>query len=284
MSFYYIFQNGKIILKENGAIPEATDAGKFRKNFLNSGCVDKEDNAAHAADASAGLPPEEIYDVRAGRGQGAARVGDRWAELDTEAALPEGFAACERRGCWTAVGEEQFFRIGKAFHIMDWQRLHKHCGRCGAANLFDPAEGAMRCPSCGELFYPVISPAIIVCVEKEGKILLGHGVNFPAGRYSVLAGFVEPGESLEECVAREVYEESRIRVKNIRYFNSQPWPFPRSLMLGFVAEWESGDICPDTTEVTDVRWFAPGEIPEYYRGISISAKLIEDFIKRHTKY
>ena len=255
MSFYYIFQNGKIILKEDGAIPEAAEIEGLRQHFVNAGCVDKVD-----------------------------KDGDRWAELEMTAKLPDGFDACERRGCWTAVGEEQFFRIGKAFHYMDWQRLHKYCGKCGAQNVFDPGEGAMKCLACGELFYPVISPAIIVCVEKKGKILLGHGVNFPAGRYSVLAGFVEPGESLEECVAREVYEESRILVKNIKYFTSQPWPFPRSLMLGFIAEWESGDICPDTTEVTDVRWFAPHEIPEYYRGVSISAKLIEDFIKRHTKY
>ena len=268
VSFYYMFQNGKIILKENGALPKAAEAARLSQYFLNSGYVDKDDYTSARADC----------------GRETEREKDSWAELAADAALPEGFTACERRGCWTAVGEEQFFRIGKAFHFMDWQRLHKYCGRCGAVNLFDPGEGAMTCPACGEMFYPVISPAIIVCVEKEGKILLGHGVNFPAGRYSVLAGFVEPGENLEECVAREVYEESQVRVKNIRYFASQPWPFPRSLMLGFTAEWESGDIHPDTAEVTDVRWFAPEEIPEYYRGVSISAKLIEDFIRRHTNY
>ncbi|MDO5114641.1 MAG: NAD(+) diphosphatase [Synergistaceae bacterium] len=256
MSFYYIFQDGRIVLKKDGSIPLKEELPRWLTEALeNSGYLDKNE-----------------------------KEGDRWGELPPGRALPEGYAAMERRGCWTAVGEEQFFRIGKAFHLMDWQRLHKFCGRCGARNSFDPNEGAMKCAACGELFYPVISPAVIVSVEKEGKILLGHGVNFPAGRYSVLAGFVEPGESIEECVAREIYEESKIRVKNIKYFASQPWPFPRSLMLGLTAEWESGEISPDKTEVSDVRWFAPDEIPDYYRGVSISARLIEDFIRRHTKY
>ena len=254
MSFYYIFLRGRIVLRENGSVPRQDKAACLESFLVNSGYVDKN-----------------------------GETPDRWGELDENFSLPEGFSAFERRGCWTVVGEEQFFRIGKAFHIMDWQRLHKFCGRCGAENVYDASEGAMRCKKCGELFYPVIAPAVIVCVEKEGKILLGHGVNFPAGRYSVLAGFVEPGENLEECVRREVWEEAHIKLKNIKYFASQPWPFPRSLMLGFTAEWESGEICPDTSEVTDVRWFAPDEIPEYYRGVSISARLIEDFTARHRK-
>lgn len=140
----------------------------------------------------------------------------------------------------------------------------------------------MRCPCCGEIYYPVISPAIIVAVEKDGKLLMGHGANFPPGRFSVLAGFVEPGESLEECVRREVYEETKIRVKNIKYFGSQPWPFPRSLMLGFNAEWESGEIEVDGLEVTQASWFAPDEIPDVFRGLSISWKLIENFIKNRS--
>lgn len=140
----------------------------------------------------------------------------------------------------------------------------------------------MRCPACGEIYYPVISPAIIVAVEREGKLLMGHGVNFPPGRFSVLAGFVEPGENLEDCVKREVYEETKIRVKNIRYFGSQPWPFPRSLMLGFTAEWESGEIEVDGKEVTEAAWFAPDEIPDVFRGLSISWKLIENFINKHS--
>lgn len=254
MSFYYMFLNGKIVLKRDGTLPHVQDVQSFKPYFVNSGYVDKQH-----------------------------RDGDQWVELSADAPVPEGFSLCERRTSWTVAGEEQFFRIGKAFHYMDWQRLHKFCGKCGAKNIFDPGEGAMKCTRCGEYFYPVIAPAIIVCVEKDGKILLGHASRFPAGRYSVLAGFVEPGEDLEECVSREVFEESGISLKNIKYFASQPWAFPRSLMVGFTAEWASGEVRPDLSEIMDVRWFAPDEIPEYYRGVSISARLIEDFVRRHTK-
>lgn len=255
MSLCYIFQNGKIILTADGRVPERGECAELRRGVINRGLLDKEE-------------PD----------------GDLWAELSPETELCAGMDACERRVSWTSVGEEQFFRIGKAFHYMDWQRTHRFCGKCGAPAHFDASELAMRCERCGELYYPVICPAVIVCVEKEGRILLGHGVNFPKGRYSVLAGFVEPGESLEECVAREVYEESNIRVKNIKYFMSQPWAFPRSLMLGFTAEWAEGEIKPQLSELTDVRWFAPDEIPDYYRGVSISAKLIEHFINKQTNY
>lgn len=252
MPFCYIFQNGKIALKEGGKAPDKEECSGLSASFLNSGYVDKED-----------------------------KDGDMWAELAPNAALPDFLQLHERRLCWTYTGCAGFFRICKAFHYMDWQRLHRFCGKCGARAEFDAAEGAMRCTACGEYSYPVICPAIIVCVEKEGKILLGHGVNFPKGRYSVLAGFVEPGETLEECVRREVFEESGIRVKNIKYFKSQPWAFPRSLMLGFTAEWESGEIVPQLDELSDIRWFGPNEIPDYYKGISISGMLIEDFVKRN---
>lgn len=252
MSFLYLFQGNSIVLK-NKALPEKSDAALFEGAVCRSGAVDRD-------------KPD----------------GDAWAEIEANAALPDGFALHERRGLWTTLDAEQFFRVGKAFHYMDWRRDHKFCGRCGTPSVFDEREFAVRCPACGELYYPVISPAIIVAVERDGKLLMGHGVNFPSGRYSVLAGFVEPGESLEECVAREVYEEARIRVKNVRYFASQPWAFPHSIMLGFIADWAGGEIEPELDEVTDVRWFAPDEIPEYYRGVSISAMLIEDFVRRHS--
>ncbi len=254
MSKYYIFFNGKIILKNGGKeLPDTISDGELEMFFRGSGSLDRDD-------------PN----------------GDRWAEMDPCAELPVKYVIMERRAIWPTFEEREFFRAGKAFHLMDWHRTNRFCGVCGAKTVFDEAEWAIRCPSCGELYYPVISPAIIVAVEREGKLLMGHGVNFPPGRFSVLAGFVEPGESLEECVIREVYEETKIKVKNIRYFGSQPWPFPRSLMLGFTAEWESGEIEADGKEVTEAAWFAPNEIPDVFRGLSISWKLIEDFIKKRS--
>ena len=253
MRKHYLFQNGKILLADNGKtvpfhLPEA-----LTDYVINSGFVDKEDSE-----------------------------GDLWTELSDQATLPPNLAPFERRTAWLTLGEQNFFRVGKAFHIMNWQRTHRFCGRCGSEMTFDSREIAMSCPSCGEQYFPVICPAVIVAVVKEGHLLMGHGINFPSGRYSVLAGFTEPGENLEGSVMREIYEESHIHIKNINYFGSQPWPFPHSLMVGFTAEWESGEIVPELSEVTDVRWFAPKEIPDYYRGISISARLIEDFIRKYS--
>ena len=253
MRKHYLFQNGKILLADNGKtvpfhLPEA-----LTDYVSNSGFVDKEDSE-----------------------------GDLWTELSDQATLPPNLAPFERRTAWLTLGEQNFFRVGKAFHIMNWQRTHRFCGRCGSEMTFDSREFAMSCPSCGEQYFPVICPAVIVAVVKEGHLLMGHGINFPSGRYSVLAGFTEPGENLEGSVMREIYEESHIHIKNINYFGSQPWPFPHSLMVGFTAEWESGEIVPELSEVTDVRWFAPKEIPDYYRGISISARLIEDFIRKYS--
>ena len=253
MRKHYLFQNGNILLADNGKtvpfhLPEA-----LTDYVINSGFVDKEDSE-----------------------------GDLWTELSDQATLPPNLAPFERRTAWLTLGEQNFFRVGKAFHIMNWQRTHRFCGRCGSEMTFDSREFAMSCPSCGEQYFPVICPAVIVAVVKEGHLLMGHGINFPSGRYSVLAGFTEPGENLEGSVMREIYEESHIHIKNINYFGSQPWPFPHSLMVGFTAEWESGEIVPELSEVTDVRWFAPKEIPDYYRGISISARLIEDFIRKYS--
>ena len=151
MSLCYMFHKGRVILAGGGRVPERGEVPDcLAAKFVNSGLVDRD-----GAD-------------------------DVWAELADECEIPAGFEAQERRTCWTTAGEEQFFRIGKAFHYMDWERTHRFCGRCGAANVFDDKEWAMRCPRCGELIYPVICPAIIVCVERDGKILLGHGVNFGA--------------------------------------------------------------------------------------------------------
>lgn len=253
MSCYYIFQNGQIVLKNRGsALPETDADSGLTSLFTRSGLVSRGDND-----------------------------GAVWAELRPDAVLPEGYSLHERRGLWQVFGETEFFRIGRAYHISEWQRTNRFCGACGAPAYLDEREWGMRCSACGEISFPVIAPAVIVAVEREGKLLMGHGANFPPGRFSVLAGFVEPGENLEEAVVREIYEESRVRVKNIRYFGSQPWPFPRSLMVGFTAEWESGEIEADNTEVLEADWFAPGDFPDIPVGVSISRRLIDDFVKRH---
>ena len=140
------------------------------------------------------------------------------------------------------------------------------------------------CPDCAVPQFPRLSPAMIVAVERGNEILLARSPHFPPGIYSVLAGFVEPGESAEEAVAREVMEEAGIAVKDIRYFGSQPWPYPNSLMLGFTAVYESGEIRLDDDEIEDARWFSADDMPTFFPGrMSISQWLIQDFLGRHRR-
>ena len=204
---------------------------------------------------------------------------DRWALFDGPPGgdAPEGFVALSRRELPAIFGYDLFVRAGVAFQMMNLARSNQFCGVCGAEMQDHKVDRARECPACGQVVYPVMSPAIIVAVTKEDRLLMGHGVNFPSGRYSVLAGFVEPGETFEEAVHREIFEESQVRVRNVRYFGSQPWPFPNSMMIGFKADWESGDPRADGAELTDVKWFARNELPKIPPSVSISRMLIDDW-------
>ena len=210
----------------------------------------------------------------------SARPGNCWIDLGDQALPPEGMEFVSLRDIWGILGERAFLEAGRAFQLMQWTRQNSYCGQCGSPMRDSASETARECPECGMTSYPPVSPAIIVAVEKGGSLLLARSPRFPRGRYSVIAGFVEPGETLEETVEREVFEEVSIKVKNIRYFGSQPWPFPHSLMVGFTAEWESGEIKGDGIEIEDAGWYQPGSFPEMPPGISISRRLIDDFISR----
>ena len=167
---------------------------------------------------------------------------------------------------------------GRASQTLEWSLAHVYCGRCG--NRTDPAPGGLArlCPACGALHFPRITPAVIMRVEREGRILLARNRNFRGPFHSVLAGFVEPGETLEEAVVREVREEVGIDVGGVRYFASQAWPFPSQLMVGFTAEWRSGEIVIEQSEILEAAWFGPDELPEHLPGpYSIARRLIEDF-------
>ena len=139
----------------------------------------------------------------------------------------------------------------------------------------------MKCASCGHLAFPKVSPAVIVQVTRGDEILLGRSRRHPRASYSVLAGFVDPGESLEDAVRREIGEEAGIRVRDIRYFGSQPWPFPDSLMVGFTAVWDGGEIANLDQELDDLGWFAAGSLPPVPPSYSIARALIDDFARRH---
>ncbi len=164
-----------------------------------------------------------------------------------------------------------------ARELLWWHDNFRHCGRCGELFESHPTERAKRCPACQNVLYPVMVPAIIVAVRKGDTILLAHNKNFPGNRHSIVAGFVEVGETLEQAVAREVREETGIEVHNIRYHSSQPWPFPNSLMLGFTADWLSGEATPDGIEISHLGWFrAVDALPELPPPGSIAHRLITE--------
>lgn len=169
----------------------------------------------------------------------------------------------------------------RAVQIVAWDETHRFCGACGEATVKKEDEHAKVCPKCGHIAYPRLSPAVIVAVTKGDKLLLARNKNFVTGIYSVLAGFVEAGETLEECVKREIREEAGIEVKNIKYFGSQSWPFPNSYMLAFTAEHESGEIVIGEDEIADARWFSVEEIPKVPGSLSISRRLIDWFIEKY---
>ena len=175
----------------------------------------------------------------------------------------------------------QWRLAGRALQLVEWERTHRYCGRCGT--LTEPAGGerARRCPHCGLSAFPRLAPAVITLVERaDGRALLARNVNFPGGMFSCVAGFVEPGETLDEAVRREVTEEVGVELGEVRYWGSQPWPFPHSLMIGFTAEWASGEITCQEGEIAEARWFAPGELPAIPSEISIARRLIDDWLLR----
>jgi NAD+ diphosphatase len=168
----------------------------------------------------------------------------------------------------------------RAVHLIEWDKTVCYCSRCGAEMAHGADMNTKECRGCGFVSFPRISPAVIVLVERDGKALLARGARFNQELYSVLAGFVEPGETLEETVQREIEEEVGIQVKNIRYFGSQPWPFPDSLMIAFTAEYAGGEITIDKAEITDAGWFDAGALPQIPGSISIARKLIDWFVEK----
>jgi len=196
---------------------------------------------------------------------------------------PAGMSFKGLRQVYGRLDEDLFWIAARAVQIVDWDRTHQFCGRCGTQLRIKTTERAKECPECGLLHFPRLAPAIIVLVERGRELLLARSRHFLPGIYSVLAGFVEPGESLEEAVVREVKEEIGIDVKEIRYFGSQNWPFPHSLMIGFTATYAGGEISLDDSEIEDAGWFTMDNLPPIPGKISIARKLIDWFIEKHSQ-
>jgi NAD+ diphosphatase len=179
------------------------------------------------------------------------------------------------RSLFGTLGGDMLALAGRACQLVEWQRTHRYCGACGSGMAHLAGERAFKCPSCGFTAYPRISPAMMVLIRKGDAVLLARHAQSPYQRFTALAGFLEAGESVEEAVHREVYEEVGLRVHNLQYFGSQSWPFPHSLMIAFTADYLDGEIRVDDTEIAEARWFGPGDgFPEIPPGVSIAAALI----------
>ncbi len=256
-AWWFVFKENKLLIdrKTNPvAVPLLVDLKELGLTALRQDYLGKLDNRqCHAVEVAEGTTP------------------------------PAGMSFEDLRQLYGRLDEDLFWIAGRAVQIIDWDRTHCFCGRCGTPLRTKSTERAKECPQCGLLHFPRLAPAIIVLVERDSKLLLARSRHFMPGMYSVLAGFVEPGESLEEAVVREVREEVGIDVKDIKYFGSQPWPFPHSLMIGFTATYASGEITVDETEIEDAGWYSVDSLPQIPGKISIARKLIDWFLAKQGK-
>ncbi len=200
------------------------------------------------------------------------------AEVEATASPPPGMQFESLRALWTRLDETLLGVASHALQLIEWDRTHQFCGRCGTPTQRRADERARHCAACGLVAYPRLSPVVMVRVTREGRILLARAPRFAPGMYSVLAGFVEAGETLEQALRREVAEEVGIQIQNLRYFASQSWPFPHSLMIAFTAEYAAGEVRVDGRELLDAGWFAPDALPGLPSSMSMAWRLIQDFV------
>jgi NAD+ diphosphatase len=189
---------------------------------------------------------------------------------------PAGFAWLDLRALFGLLDDASFALAGRALQLVDWDLTHRFCGSCATPTVRSENERARACPACGLVAYPRLAPAVMALVRRPPReILLARSHRFPTGMYSALAGFVEPGETIEQALAREVFEEVGVGLTKVRYFASQPWPFPHSLMIAFVADWAEGEIRTDPAEIADAEWFEIDKLPLLPSPISIARRLID---------
>lgn len=200
--------------------------------------------------------------------------------VPADTATPEGARWVGLRALFGVMPDELVALAGRGAQLVQWDRDHRYCGRCATPTLRQHGERARRCVSCGLSAYPRISPAMMCLVTRGKEILLARNVNFPPGRYSALAGFLEAGESIEDAVHREVREEVGIEVGKPIYFSSQSWPFPHSLMIAYTAEYAGGALAPNGHEIAEADWFSADKLPQLPPRMSIARALIDHTLQK----
>jgi len=215
-------------------------------------------------------------------GQWHTRDCEVW-DLTPKATATEGFNLVTLRDLLMVAGEEVFSLACRAVQLLDWQNTHRFCGSCGEPNQATDKEHAMSCHACNINNYPRISPCVIVLVTRGDQCLLARNINWPANKFSALAGFLEAGESAEQALHREVFEEVGVEINNIRYVGSQSWPFPGQLMLGFIAEAVTEDITVDGIEIVEAHWFRYDQLPGTIAPPGIMAgRLVQQYVEQAT--
>lgn len=250
----------------------------------------------------------ESYVIPVYNGQLLAPVADTWRPLDqSQLAKAGGIIASQhllgyfdQRPCWAVelvspeieaayqwiglrsqaglIDEDQFVLAGRALQIVQWHLDHEFCGRCGRATEHDECDRSKVCQHCNLRFYPRLSPCVIVLITRGNECLLARHSRSKAPLYTALAGFVEVGERVEDTLHREVMEEVGLKIHSLRYFHSQPWPFPGQLMLGFHAQWQEGDIQVDGEEIIDAQWWRYDNLPQVPPLTTLAGQLINHFV------
>ena len=203
--------------------------------------------------------------------------------LPDNAEAPPGWRYAGLRSLFFVLPDALLALAARSCQIVEWDATHRFCGRCATATEDKAGERAKECPACGLVAYPRVSPAMMVLVTRGTDVLLARAHRFPPAMFSALAGFVEPGETIEDCIRREVREEVGVEVGKLDYFASQSWAFPHSLMIAFTAEYAGGEVRPDDTEIAEARWFAFDAVPKLPPSVSIARRLIDATVSRLAK-
>lgn len=253
MAYYFVFHGNDFLWSGNRALPAPIPQPAWKQSELAK-------HSSYFFGSYQGLPCFAV-------------------QCDDQSVSLPGYEWIGMRRILIELDEMVFAIAGRGKQILEFNRTHRYCGMCGGQTVQHEKESALYCTRCDHFYYPRVSPCIIVLVTRGEELLLARSSRFPNGMYSTLAGFIEPGETIEQAVHREVGEEVGIKIGNLCYYSSQAWPFPHQLMIGFHAEHHSGEISIDDNEIVDAQWWHYTDLPHTPPAAALSGKLIQSYIE-----